>query len=164
MNNPCVILRIESHTCNCTNEPVIRQWFWPERINFERRDLLRVLCHEDRRTYQQKKYGELSHLSHNDLSFYSRQEVCSRADVLAVAKPKSSTFTLPSGVIFTFAGFRSRCTTPSSCAASNASAICLAITKVSSNGIGFRAMRSDSVSPSTSSRTRNRVSSACCRS
>src|SRR5215831_10066561 len=72
MNNPYVILRIESHTCNCTNEPVIRQWLWPERINFERRNLLRALCHKDRRAYQQKKYGELSHLTHNDLSFYAR--------------------------------------------------------------------------------------------
>jgi hypothetical protein len=44
--------------------------------------------------------------------------------VSAFAKPKSSTLTRPSGVIFTFAGFRSRCTTPFSCAASTASAIC----------------------------------------
>ena len=29
------------------------------------------------------------------------------------ARPKSSTFTTPAGVIFTFAGFKSRCTTPS---------------------------------------------------
>ena len=34
----------------------------------------------------------------------------------AFARPKSSTFTLPSGVIFTFAGFRSRWMTPFSCA------------------------------------------------
>src|SRR5437762_12985145 len=74
MNNPYVILRIESHTCNCTNEPVIRQWLWPERINFERRNLLRVLCHEDHRACQQKQDEELSHLSHSYLSFYARQE------------------------------------------------------------------------------------------
>ena len=39
------------------------------------------------------------------------------------ASPKSSTFTMSSGVIFTFAGLRSRCTIPFSCAASSASAI-----------------------------------------
>ena len=42
------------------------------------------------------------------------------------ARPKSSSFTRPSGVIFTFAGFRSRWTMPFSCAASSASAICFA--------------------------------------
>src|SRR5215472_2971566 len=36
----------------------------------------------------------------------------------ALANPKSSTFTTPSGVILTLAGFRSRCTLPFSCAAS----------------------------------------------
>lgn len=36
------------------------------------------------------------------------------------ASPKSSTFTLPPGVILTFAGFRSRCTIPCSCAVSSA--------------------------------------------
>ena len=46
-----------------------------------------------------------------------------RSPVSAFARPKSSTLTLPSGVIFTFAGFRSRCTIPFSCAASKASAI-----------------------------------------
>ena len=45
----------------------------------------------------------------------------------ALAKPKSSTFTRPSGVILMFAGFRSRCTMPFSCAYSMASAICEAI-------------------------------------
>src|SRR5215467_13745271 len=63
MNNPHVILGIESHTCDCANEPVIRQRFRPEGINFEIRNLPRVLCQEDRRTYQQK-YSELLHLSH----------------------------------------------------------------------------------------------------
>ena len=69
------------------------------------------------------------------------------------ARPKSRTLTLPSGVILMFAGFRSRCTTPRSCAASSASAICRAIDNASSSSIGPRAMRSASVSPSTSSRT-----------
>ena len=42
------------------------------------------------------------------------------------AKPKSRTFTTPSGVTMMFAGFRSRWTMPFACAVSNASAICLA--------------------------------------
>ena len=42
------------------------------------------------------------------------------------ANPKSSTFATPSGVIITLAGLKSRCVTPLSCAASRASAICLA--------------------------------------
>ena len=45
----------------------------------------------------------------------------------AFASPKSSTFTFPSGVIFTLAGFRSRWMIPFSCAASSASQICFAI-------------------------------------
>ena len=73
----------------------------------------------------------------------------------AFASPKSSTFTLPSGVIFTFAGFRSRWMIPFSCAASSASQICFAIPSDSSTGIGPRLIRSASVSPSTSSITRN---------
>ncbi len=40
----------------------------------------------------------------------------------AFARPKSSAFTLPSGVILILAGFRSRWTMPFSCAASTASA------------------------------------------
>ena len=52
-----------------------------------------------------------------------------------------------------FAGFRSRWMIPCSCAASSASAICCAIGSASSSGIGPRAIRSASVSPSTSSRT-----------
>jgi len=39
------------------------------------------------------------------------------------ARPKSSTFTVPSVRTFTFAGFKSRCTMPASCAAASASAI-----------------------------------------
>ena len=53
------------------------------------------------------------------------------------ARPKSSTFTVPLDVSLTLAGFRSRCTMPLSCAASSASAICLAIRKASpSSGLG----------------------------
>ena len=48
-------------------------------------------------------------------------------DSSTFARPKSRTFTVPSGVIFTFAGFRSRWITPRSWAYSSASAICLAI-------------------------------------
>src|SRR4029453_12369918 len=50
---------------------------------------------------------------------------------ITFARPKSSTFTWPSGAIFTFAGFRSRCTTPFSCAAPSASAIWPATAPVS---------------------------------
>ena len=41
----------------------------------------------------------------------------------ALARPKSRTFTRPSRVTLTLAGFRSRCTMPASCAVSSASAI-----------------------------------------
>ena len=55
---------------------------------------------------------------------------------IALARPKSSTFTVPSARTLMFAGFRSRWTMPCSCAASSASAICLAIGSASSSGIG----------------------------
>ena len=45
----------------------------------------------------------------------------------ALARPKSRTLTLPSGVTFTLAGLRSRWTMPFSCASSRASATCFAI-------------------------------------
>ena len=54
----------------------------------------------------------------------------------AFARPKSSTFTVPSARTLMFAGFRSRWMIPCSCAASSASAICLAIGSASSSGIG----------------------------
>ena len=57
----------------------------------------------------------------------------------ALARPKSSTFTAPSGVIFTLAGFRSRWTMPFSCAASSASAICRAIARASAQADALRA-------------------------
>ena len=57
-------------------------------------------------------------------------------------------------VTFTFAGFKSRWTMPRSWAASSALAICSAIASASRNGTRPRDIRSASVSPSTSSRTR----------
>ena len=60
---------------------------------------------------------------------------------IAFARPKSSTFTVPSVRTLTLAGFKSRCTMPASWAASSASAICFAIGSASSIGIGPRAMR-----------------------
>ena len=48
------------------------------------------------------------------------------AGSVAFARPKSRTFTAPSGRTFTLAGLRSRWTIPCSCAASSASAICVA--------------------------------------
>ena len=76
----------------------------------------------------------------------------------ALARPKSSTLTVPSSRTLTLAGLRSRCTTPASCAACRAEAICEAICSASSHGIGPRAMRSAMVGPSTSSRTSARES------
>ena len=70
-----------------------------------------------------------------------------------LARPKSSTFTTPSGVILMLAGFRSRCMMLRSCANSNASTICFAIATASSSASGPSLMRSASVGPSTSART-----------
>ena len=72
---------------------------------------------------------------------------------IAFARPKSSTFTVPSGRTLTFAGFRSRWTMPSSCAASSAEAICFASGSASPSAMGPWAMSSASVCPSTSSST-----------
>ena len=58
------------------------------------------------------------------------------AGSIAFARPKSSTFTVPSARTLMFAGFRSRWMIPCSCAASSASAICFAIGNASSSGIG----------------------------
>ena len=71
-----------------------------------------------------------------------------------LARPKSSTFTVPSGLILMLPGLRSRCTMPFSCAASSASAICRAMPNASSSGSGPCLSRSASVGPSTSSITR----------
>jgi len=58
-----------------------------------------------------------------------------------LARPKSSTFTVPSARTLMFAGFKSRWMIPCSCAASSASAICLAMGSVSSIGIAPRVIR-----------------------
>ena len=58
------------------------------------------------------------------------------AGSIAFARPKSSTFTVPSARTLMFAGLRSRWMIPCSCAASSASAICFAIGSASSSGIG----------------------------
>ena len=64
------------------------------------------------------------------------------ASVIALASPKSSTFTVPSARTLMLAGFRSRWMMPCSCAASSASAICLAIGSASSSGTASaRALR-----------------------
>src|SRR2546427_12520932 len=54
----------------------------------------------------------------------------------ALARPKSSTFTLPSAVSLMLAGFRSRWMIPFSCAASSASAICRAMGSASASADG----------------------------
>ena len=69
----------------------------------------------------------------------------------ALARPKSRTLTLPSGVSLMLPGFRSRWTMPFSCAPSRASATCFAMAIASSTGIGPRFSRSARSSPSTSS-------------
>ena len=58
------------------------------------------------------------------------------ADTSALARPKSSTFTVPSALTLMLAGLRSRWTMPCSCAASSASAICRAIGSASASGSG----------------------------
>ena len=78
----------------------------------------------------------------------------------ALASPKSSTLTWPSGVTFTLAGLRSRWTMPFSCAASRASATCFAIPSASGRGMLPRFSRAARSSPSTSSRTRKGVPAA----
>lgn len=60
---------------------------------------------------------------------------------MALASPKSSTFTLPSGLSLMLTGLRWRWTIPFSCAASSASAIWQAMPIVSSTGIGPRFSR-----------------------
>jgi hypothetical protein len=63
------------------------------------------------------------------------------AGSIAFARPKSSTFTVPSGRTLMFAGLRSRWMIPCSCAASSASAICFAIGSASSIGIAKEIQR-----------------------
>ena len=73
---------------------------------------------------------------------------------LPFARPKSRIFTWSCDVIITFAGFKSRCTTPASCAASMPEAIWMRMSSASGSGSGARASRSARVSPSISSRAR----------
>jgi hypothetical protein len=70
------------------------------------------------------------------------------------ASPKSSSFTRPSSQTKTFAGLRSRCSTPREWACASPSAICSAIRSASSTGKGPFSIRRASVSPRSSSITR----------
>ena len=85
------------------------------------------------------------------------RSLCPGSTSNAFAKPKSRTFTIPSGVIFTFAGFRSRWMIPFSlsCAAASASAIWPAMPSASSTGIGPSLDPIGQGSPGTSSITRS---------
>ena len=65
----------------------------------------------------------------------------------AFARPKSSTFTVPSGVILTFAGFRSRWTMPARARPRALRRSGARSRSASSTRIGPRAIRSASVSP-----------------
>ena len=84
----------------------------------------------------------------------SKRSGISASLTTAFARPKSSTFTVPSGRSLIFAGLRSRWMIPCSWAASRASAICFAIGSASSSGMGPRVNRCARSSPSTSSITR----------
>ena len=70
------------------------------------------------------------------------------------ASPKSSSFTRPSSQTKTFAGLRSRCSTPREWACASPSAICSAMRSASSTGRGPFSIRFASVSPRSSSITR----------
>ena len=70
----------------------------------------------------------------------------------AFAKPKSSTFPVPSGRTLLFAGLRSRWMIPCSCAASSAAAICSAISRASLIGLAPCAVRPPSPRPPTNPR------------
>ena len=83
------------------------------------------------------------------------------AGSIAFARPKSSTFTVPSARTLMFAGFRSRWTMPCSCAASRASAICLAMRqRLVERDRAARDAACDRSSPSTSSITSARDAAA----
>ncbi len=77
-----------------------------------------------------------AHFSHRRCRKCGRARAGRRARVERLAIPKSSTFTKPSGRSLMFAGLRSRCTMPRSCAASSASATWPAILSASSTGSG----------------------------
>jgi len=78
---------------------------------------------------------------------------------IAFARPKSSTFTVPSARTLILAGLRSRWIIPCSCAASSARAICCAMGRASSSAIGPWPIRSAKVGPSTNSITSARTPS-----
>ena len=80
----------------------------------------------------------------------------------AFARPKSRSFTVPSGVTFTFAGFRSRWRIPRACAAPSASATWRATSRTPPSSIGPSPRISARVRPPTisiaSTGTASRVS------
>lgn len=71
-----------------------------------------------------------------------------------IARPKSSTFAVPSSVIWTFSGLISRCTIPRLCAASSAEATWAASSMLWVIPTGPRKRRSLKLCPSMNSRTR----------
>ncbi len=75
----------------------------------------------------------------------------------ALARPKSRTFTEPSGVILMFAGLRSRWTIPRSCAYSSPAAIWRAMSAASEKGTLPFSSRCERSSPGTSSIARKRT-------
>ena len=75
------------------------------------------------------------------------------------ANPKSSTFTRPSCVTITFAGLRSRCTTPPWCAATSASASGIARSSTRGSGRPPAITSRSRLCPSISSIVRNRIPS-----
>ena len=79
---------------------------------------------------------------------------CGCAGAIALASPKSSSFT-PDFVSITLPGFKSLCTIPWRCALSSASAISVPYRRICSSGSGPLDRRSASVSPSRYSMTRN---------
>ena len=86
--------------------------------------------------------------------------VPNKPPVASFASPKSSTFTRPSGVIMTFAGFRSRWTMPFSCAAASASASAMPISQTLATGSPPGLTHRLRLSPSTSSIAMKRIPSA----
>src|SRR5438477_865320 len=69
----------------------------------------------------------------------------------SLARPKSSTFMYPSRETITFAGLRSRCAIPASCALASAAAICVPSSRPSVIATRPARSRERNVSPSTSS-------------
>ena len=79
-------------------------------------------------------HARLRHRGRRDRRRLRHARRAGRRGSIAFARPKSSTFTVPSGRTLMFAGLRSRWMMPCSCAASSASAICFAIGSASSSG------------------------------